>query len=249
MAEVAARTREVRDVLGDAYLQVTVPGTFNHVGPTSFTDEHAFELSAAGADGMHVHLPSVDEIGRVTALAHKYGMLVEAYIFEFVAATEPFSYMGVPADSPSEARRVAQQLQDIGVDIIGLMFSTDPKYYATAGSPDVLPRNVAEKIRAIADSISVPMSVEGQITPANAPQLKDLGVNILVLGSEFDDGIEGAIRSVAEGYGIMPRGEAADSGPQSAAAPESLDRLRTRRSRPLRRPGVWGQAPGSVTRR
>jgi pentose-5-phosphate-3-epimerase len=48
--------------------------------------------------------------------------------------------------------------------------------------------------------VSVPVSVEGQLTPANAAEVLDLGADILVLGSVFDIAIEDAIKRVVDEF-------------------------------------------------
>lgn len=198
--ELAQRVQELRPALGDVFLNVGAPGTFNQIGPSFFTDQASFLLSQAGADGIHVHHSNLDELAEVVDTAHRYGLLVEAYINRSLGPTHPFSYMGIPADTPYEVGRAARAMEQIGVDIIGLMFSADPMYYSQEGASDTLPRDVRERLRALRHATSVPVSIEGQITPGNAVEIRQLGANILVLGSVFDIAIQDAIKAVVQEF-------------------------------------------------
>ena len=194
----------IRPALGDIFLNVGAPRTFNQIGPSFFTEESAFLLSQAGADGLHVHYSSIEELAELVALAHAYGLLVEAYIYRSLGATHPFSYMGIRADTPYEVRNAAREMERIGVDIIGLMFSADPQYYSQTGAADTLSSDVRERLRALRSATQLPISVEGQITPGNAREIRALGGNILVLGSVFDIAVEEAIRQVVIDFGGTP---------------------------------------------
>lgn len=198
--ELAAKIREIRPALGDIFLNVGAPGTFNQIGPTFFTDESAFLLSQAGADGIHTHQSNLEELAEIVDRAHRYGLLVEGYINRWLGPTHPFSYMGIPAETPSQVATAARDMDRIGVDIVGLMFSADPQYYSQAGASDELPAEVRERLRALRRATDLPISVEGQITPQNAQEIHRLGGNILVLGSVFDIAIEDAIKKVVADF-------------------------------------------------
>ena len=88
--------------------------------------------------------------------------------------------------------------------MVGLMFSDDPLFYAIRDASDELAPAVAERLRALRAAVSVPISVEGQITRGNVGVLRELGANIIVLGSQFDVAIENALRQVVEDFGGTP---------------------------------------------
>ncbi|MBM3779893.1 MAG: hypothetical protein FJW23_16935 [Acidimicrobiia bacterium] len=202
VTELAERIRQLRVALEDVFLNVVAPGTYNQPGAPRFTDDSAFALSQAGADGLHVHLSSLDELAEVVDVAHRNGLLVEAYVHRFTAESDPFSYMGIAAESPDDVRRAVASMESIGVDRIGLMFSADPKFYGREGTSDSLPDAVRERVRALTDAATVPTSVEGQVTPRSARELRELGVNVLTLGRVFDIAIENAIADVVRAFDI-----------------------------------------------
>jgi len=76
----------------------------------------------------------------------------------------------------------------------------DPRYYSQEGATETLPPDVRERVEALVGAATVPTSVEGQITPGNARELRALGANILVLGTQFDIEIEAAIARVVRDY-------------------------------------------------
>jgi imidazole glycerol-phosphate synthase subunit HisF len=202
--ELATRVRQLRGPLGDdVFLNVGAAGTSNSLGPARFTTDDAFLLSAAGADGFHVHLSNLEELKDLVEIAHENGLLVEAYISTFVSSTDQFSYMGIAAENPEEVAKAARAMEQIGVDIVGFMFSSDPMFYSHVGASETLPDDVANKLVSLRAAVSVPISVEGQITVSNAQQLREIGVDILVLGTHFDLAIENAIRGVVHQFSVQ----------------------------------------------
>ncbi len=201
VTELAARIRQLRPALGpDIFLNVAAGGTFNQIGPARFDDEAAYLLSQAGADGIHFHKSDVDELRGLIDLAHANGLLAEAYVHRDLGETHPFTYMGLAAESTTDVAAATRQLEAAGADIVGLMFSVDPQYYSQEGATDTLPDEVAQRVRALVGAATVPTSIEGQITPGNARQLRALGANILVLGTQFDLEIQAAIQRVVHDY-------------------------------------------------
>jgi len=59
---------------------------------------------------------------------------------------------------------------------------------------------VRARVEALVGAASVPTSVEGQITPGNAREIRALGASILVLGTQFDLEIQAAIQRVVRDY-------------------------------------------------
>ncbi len=197
VADLAARIRQLRPALGpDVFLNVAAGGTFNQIGPARFDDEAAFLLSQAGADGIHFHKDEPAELAELIDIAHANGLLAEAYVHRDLGVTHPFSYMGLPAETPAEVADGVRALEAAGADIVGLMFSVDPQYYSQDGATDALPSEIRDRVAALVGAATVPTSVEGQITPGNARELRRLGANILVLGTQFDLEIQAAIQRV-----------------------------------------------------
>jgi cyclase len=206
--ELAARIRELRPALGsDVFLNVAAGGTFNQIGPALFDDHAAFLLSRAGADGIHTHKSDLEELAELVDRAHRHGLLAEAYVNRDLGETHPFSYMGVRAEAPADVAAAVRDLEAIGVDIVGLMFSVDPRYYSQEGATETLPPDVRARAEALIGAATVPTSIEGQITPGNARELRALGANILVLGTQFDIEIEAAIKRVVDDYSGRPVAE------------------------------------------
>ena len=204
--ELAAAIRRLRPALGpDIFLNVAAAGTFNQIGPARFDEEDAFALSQAGADGIHFHKSDLDELEGLVKIAHAAGLTAEAYVHRDLGPTHPFSYMGLRAETPSDVRAAVGDLEKIGVDIVGLMFSVDPEYYSQVGATDRLPGEVRRRVKALVETATGFTSVEGQITEGNARELRRLGANILVLGTQFDLAIQEAIgRVVREFSGREP---------------------------------------------
>jgi hypothetical protein len=201
VADLAARIRQLRPSLGpDVFLNVAAGGTFNQIGPARFDDEAAFQLSQAGADGIHTHKSDVDEFAALAEIAHRNGLLVEAYVHRDLGATHPFSYMGLRAETPADVAAATRELEAAGADVVGLMFSVDPEYYSQEGASETLPADVRARVEALVGAASVPTSIEGQITPGNARELRALRANILVLGTQFDLAIQAAIQQVVRDH-------------------------------------------------
>jgi hypothetical protein len=206
MEEMARHVSTVRRFAGqDVFIHVAAAGLLTQPVPVNFTANEARILSSAGADGLHVHLSNLEELSELTEIAHEQGLLVEAYIHQFTSATDMFSYFGISADTPDQIKSVVQKMETIGVDIIGLMWSRDPKYYSYQGATDKLPSDLAERFKTLVEIARVPTSAEGQITPTIAAELRRMGVKVVVLGRVFDLAIEDAITNVAKRFG-MPAG-------------------------------------------
>jgi 2-methylisocitrate lyase-like PEP mutase family enzyme len=209
--EFIERIHQVREALGeDPFLNVGPTGVATNVGQVRFSESDALEVAAAGADGLHVHLASLSELQELVMTAHGAGMLVEAYISEYVSDTDEFSYFGIRANSPREAAEAARNMEAIGVDTIGFMFSKDPQFYSMVQATESLPEDVDERLVAIREAVSIPISVEGQITRGNAKRLRDIGVNVIVLGTHLDIAIEQALKRTIEEFSRTSSGRAVE---------------------------------------
>ncbi len=170
----------VRAVVGpEVFITVGVPGSFTETMPTPFTDEQAFILARAGADGLHTHKSTYEDLEDVVALCHKYGMLVDAYI----AHPSDRHLFGIPAETPAQVAETARCMQEVGVDLIGLM--TGMSYEGVAAGQ--IPNPVRERLEAMLGSVTVPTLAEGGINAQNFKAFIGTGVNILVVGTAFDD--------------------------------------------------------------
>jgi pentose-5-phosphate-3-epimerase len=185
--EMVRVTAGVRAVVGpDIYITVGVPGSFTETMPTPFTDEMAYELSRAGADGLHTHKSTFEDLKDVVEVCHKYGILVDAY----VAHPSDRHLFGIPAETPQQVADTAKHMQDLGVDMVGLM--TGMSYEGVAAGEIAKP--VRERLEAMLKVVSVPTLAEGGINAVNFKAFIGTGVNILVVGTAFDDIARKAVR-------------------------------------------------------
>lgn len=206
--EMAEFVRAIRDPLGpDVYLNVGPPGVANVIGLTRFTDEAAYGLSAAGADGLHTHLSSYEEVESLVGVAHSCGLMVEAYITEYVSDVDDYSYLGIPANTAEEVAEAGRRLEEAGVDIIGLLFakgsgasSMDKDFYVVEETGEALPQRVDERLSALRESVETYVSIEGQVTPANSGRIREIGADVIIIGAHFDLAVEKAMADTIEGF-------------------------------------------------
>ena len=189
--QMAETVNGVRNVVGnDIYITVGAPGTFTEVLPTALSEEDVIKLSRAGADGLHTHKASIEDLKDVVNLAHKNGLLVDAYI----AHPTDRHLFGIPAESPKEVAEVAKQMEGVGVDFIGLM--TGMSYEGIAA--DKIAPPVVERLEAMMKAITVPTIAEGGINLNNFKAFVDMGVNIIVVGTAIDDMARQAVDQVVK---------------------------------------------------
>lgn len=182
---IAQRVAGFRAVLGDdIVITVGTSGLWTYLSPCPFTDEDAYQLAAAGADCLHVHKTTLEDYASIAEIAHRFGLLVEAYIGEpeEVNVTGHLGFLGVPAATPSEVSRCVSDLEQAGIDLVGLLTG---KTYMGLKSGEILPEE-RERISALTESATKPTILEGGITPQNAKAYKETGVNIIVVGTAFD---------------------------------------------------------------
>lgn len=178
--EMCKVVKGVRAVVGkDIYITVGVPGSFTEVLPTPFTEEMGIKLSRAGADGVHTHKSTFEDLEDMVTICHRSGLLVDAYI----AHSDDRHLFGVPAETPNDVAQVAKRMEDIGVDLIGLM--TGMSYEGVAAGE--IPAIIKERLEAMIGVVGVPTLAEGGINAVNYKAFIGTGVNILVVGTAFDD--------------------------------------------------------------
>lgn len=176
MAEV---TKGVRSVVGqDIYITVGIPGGFTEVVPKPLTDEDFIKMSNSGADGLHTHKSSIYDVEDIVKMAHKYGLCVDAYI----GLPTDLHTFGISAEKPEEVADVAKRMEEVGVDMIGLMTGMSYEGIEAGQIHPIL----KERLQAMVEAVKVPTLAEGGINIDNFKAFKDTGVNILVIGTSID---------------------------------------------------------------
>ena len=190
MAEV---THGVRNVVGkDISITVGIPGGFTETGPTPLKDEDFLKMARAGADGLHTHKSSLNDLEELVKSAHKYGLCVDAYIG---LPTDRHTF-GIAAEKPEEVAKVAKSMESIGVDMIGMMTGMS---YEGIEAGQIHPE-LKERICAMVEAVKVPTLAEGGINLDNFKAFKDTGVNILVIGTAIDGMAGKAITAAVEDF-------------------------------------------------
>jgi pentose-5-phosphate-3-epimerase len=180
MAEMARVIAGVRAVVGaDIFITAGVPGSFAETVPLPFTEEDASLLAKAGCDGIHTHKTTYEDLRDMVDIAHRYGLVVDAYI----AHPADKHLFGIPAETPQDVAEAACRMEDIGVDLIGLM--TGMSYEGVAAGEIAPP--VRARLDAMLKAVKTPTLAEGGINLQNYKAFTGTGVNILVVGTAFDD--------------------------------------------------------------
>ncbi|WP_313756904.1 hypothetical protein [Tissierella sp.] len=191
--EMIKVTEGIRNVVGqDIFITVGIPGGFHELVPVEISDEVFISLSKAGADGLHIHKSSLKDLEEVVNKAHKYGLLVDAYI----GHPDDLHTFGLPARTPEEVAKVAKDMESIGIDFIGLMTGMS---YEGADAGEIHPI-VKERLYALVESVKVPTLAEGGINLSNFKAFSDTGVNILVVGTAIDDAAKIAVQNVVRKF-------------------------------------------------
>ncbi|MBR0599100.1 histidine biosynthesis protein [Sinanaerobacter chloroacetimidivorans] len=193
ISEMAKVTSGVRQIAGpNIYITVGIPGGFTEVMPTILKDEDFLLMSESGADGLHVHKTSMEDLKEVVEKAHYYGLLVDAYI----GHPSDLHSFGIPAETPEDVARVAVEMEEIGVDLIGLM--TGMSYEGVAAGE--IPEIIRERLKALVGSVRVPTLAEGGINVHNQNAFRNTGVNILVVGTAIDDMAGNAVKEAVSSF-------------------------------------------------
>ncbi len=191
--EMIKVTEGIRNVVGqDIFIAVRIPRGFHELVPVEISDEVFISLSKAGADGLHIHKSSLKDLEEVVNKAHKYGLLVDAYI----GHPDDLHTFGLPARTPEEVAKVAKDMESIGVDFIGLMTGMS---YEGADAGEIHPV-VKERLYALVESVKIPTLAEGGINLSNFKAFSDTGVNILVVGTAIDDAAKLAVQNVVRKF-------------------------------------------------
>jgi cyclase len=189
--EMAKVVTGVRQVVGpDIYITVGIPGSFTEVVPVPLSEENFEMMAKAGADGLHVHKSDLGDLEDVVTMAHKYGLLVDAYI----GRKEDLHPFGIPAETIDEVKTVASEMEKIGVDFIGMM--TGMSYEGVEAGE--IPQLIKDRLAALTSTVSVPTLAEGGINTVNYKAFANTGVNILVVGTALDDMAENAVKEAVK---------------------------------------------------
>ena len=151
-----------------------------------------FSPLLAGADGLHTHKSSLRDLEDLVKMAHRYGLLVDAYI----GRPSDLHTFGLPAETPEEVCRVARQMEEAGADMIGMM--TGMSYEGVAAGE--IPTLMKERVLAMVETVKVPTLAEGGINTVNFRAFKDTKVNILVVGTAIDNMVEQAAQQAVRQF-------------------------------------------------
>jgi imidazole glycerol-phosphate synthase subunit HisF len=100
----------------------------------------------------------------------------------------------LPADTIDEVKTVAKEMEKMGVDFIGLM--TGMSYEGIEAGE--IPQLIKERLNALVETVHVPTLAEGGINAENYKAFSKTGVNILVVGTAFDDMAKNAIKEAVK---------------------------------------------------
>jgi len=202
----------IRDVHGiraatghDTFITVGIPGGFTELDPVDISEANFANLARAGADGLHTHKASLEDLREWVEAAHRNGLVVDAYI----GHPADRHLFGIPAETPAEVANVAKAMVEIGVDMIGLMTGLSYK----GESAGVIPPTVRDQLKALVGAVGVPTLAEGGINLHNHDAFRGTGVNILVVGTSFDDVAKQAVAEVAREYLRGSAGQSEVGGP------------------------------------
>ena len=136
----------VRSAVGEEiFITVGVPGGFTEKQPIILEDEDFYNIARAGADGLYTHKTTLEDLEEWVTKAHKSGLLVDAYI----AHPDDKHLLGIPARTPEEVGEAAQAIEQIGVDMIGLITGMT---YEGVSAGEIHPQ-VKERVLALANSV------------------------------------------------------------------------------------------------
>jgi hypothetical protein len=195
MADVVSGVRAA--VGPEIVITVGIPGAFTELQPVLVRDEDLQRMALAGADGLHTHKSGLVDLAEWVESAHRFGLFVDAY----VGHPDDRHAFGIPAETPDDVGRAVVAMKECAVDIIGLM--TGFSYEGVAAGQ--IPPQVRDRLSAlVAAAGETPTAAEGGITPANCAALRETGVNVLVVGTTFDDiaaqGVREAVSTFLPGH-------------------------------------------------
>lgn len=165
----------------DIFITVGARGTFTEIMPVEFTQEDAYRIAAAGGHSLHTHKSHMDDVARITEIAHNAGLLSEAYITD-----GDHLGLGVSAPTEEDLIQTIKDFEKAGVDMIGLVTGKTYQGQSATGFSEEFLRRCEVFLR----ETNVVTLLEGGITKDNIGAVKDLGFDILVISTAVDDYIE-----------------------------------------------------------
>ena len=187
LEERAEIMKVMRQIVGDdMFVTMQGYGTFTNLKLVSSTDKDALALSMAGLDGCHTHLWVWEDLKELVEIAHRNGLLVDAYISH---SKDKYYYYGITADTPEEVSEVTKKMEDIGVDMVGIMSGMT---YMGLKSGKLTP-DMRGKINALVETAKVPTLVEGGINLSNFQEFKETGVNVVIVHTALKEYIHKTI--------------------------------------------------------
>jgi len=185
--EMANVVQGVRNVVGEEiFITVAAPGAFEEKSSVVLSEKDIILLADAGTDGLHIHKASFQSLKEIVDRAHKHGLTVDAYITH----PDDTHRFGIPAGTADEVACVAEKMQEIGVDMIGLMLGMSYQG-KLAGEVD---EDVISRLGALVGAVDVPTLAEGGINFQNASPIAATGVDIIVVGTAIDDKVRESVK-------------------------------------------------------
>ena len=194
LEDVLTMVRGIRNVVGEEiFITVGVPGGFTEAQPVILSDEDFYNIARAGADCLHTHKSSYEDLEQWVDKAHKAGLVVDAYIDH---PDDPHK-VGIPAATPEEVSKVAKTMEEMGIDLIGLMTGMT---YQGLQAGEIHPI-VKERLAALIETVeNAPTIIEGGINPQNYKAFRGTGVDIIVVGTSFDQLAKKAVQEAVKKY-------------------------------------------------
>ncbi|MEG0279455.1 MAG: histidine biosynthesis protein [Morganella sp. (in: enterobacteria)] len=191
--QMAEAVNGIRNVIpDDVFITVGIAGGFTETIPVPVTEDDILQIARAGADGLHTHKSTFEDLADIVNLAHRFGLTVDAYI----GHPDDLHTFGIPAETPEDVARVAKKMEAIGVDMIGLMTGMS---YEGVGAGEI-PEQIKARLKALVGAVNVPTLAEGGINVANAKAFKETGVHILVVGTAIDNVVCQAAAQVTQSF-------------------------------------------------
>lgn len=190
MERMTTAVEGLRAVLGeDIFITCAAAGTFTEMQPVPFTQEDALKMAYAGADCIHSHKSTIEDIAQLAEYCHNAGILCEAYI-------SAYDTFGVQAPTDDLLLQAIRDYEDAGVDILGLCTGMIYQGQGATGFSD----ECLHRIDLFIKNAHVVKALEGGIKPGNIGAVKKLGFDILVMSTALDnicqDATEQAVREV-----------------------------------------------------
>jgi len=171
----------------DIFITCAVRGTFTESFPVPFTQEDAYKLAYAGADCIHSHKSSIEDVRFMAEYAHNAGLLCEAYI----SSDDTF---GVKAPTDELLLKAIHDYEEAGVDLLGLCSGMIYQGQGATGFGD----EVLHRMDLFINNTSVFKVLEGGIKPGNIGAVKALGFDVLVMSTALDNIVQEATTSTVK---------------------------------------------------